>query len=162
EGTERLIERARAAGTRDVPFDALDSFTNYFGTAFSTNCERLFAGSVIDIAGKAGTIFTANTVAIHRGLVPTKAPRLIVWARMGLAPNPNSLDLEQAPRAFSGVASRLSDTPRTRYVNRLLFDFGGSPAARTAGAAREGVSVPTVTANLKLSVGNLRIAHPIT
>jgi len=162
EGTERAIERGRAAGIRGVPFDALDSFTNYFGTAFSTNCERLLAGSVIDIAGKAGTIFTANTVAIHRGLVPTKAPRLMVWARYGLGPNTNSVDLEQSPLAFSEVETQLPDTPRNRYVNRLLFDFGGSPTAPTAGAARERVSVPTLTANLKLAVGNLRIAQPIT
>jgi Fe-S-cluster containining protein len=162
EGTEKLVARARAAGMGDVPFDALDSFKNYFGIDFSARCERLFGQSVIDIAGEAGTIFTANTVAIHRGLVPTKAPRLIAWARYGLGPNTNSVDLEQAPLAFSEVVSQLPDTPRNRYVNRLLFDFGGTPAAQTGGAARKSVAVPTVTANLKLSVGNLKIAQPIT
>jgi Fe-S-cluster containining protein len=160
EGTERLLARARAAGRRDVPFDALDSFTNYFGDDFSQRCERLFNDSVTNIAGDAGTIFTANTVALHRGLVPTKTPRLIVWARYGLGPNTNSVDLEQPPVAFSEIASRLPDTPRNRYVNRLLIDFGGT--ARAAGAASKTPVGATLTANLRLTVGDLKIAQPVT
>ena len=160
EGTEALLARARAAGAADVPFDALDSFKNFFGVDFSARCERLFGGSTIDIAGDAGTIFTANTLALHRGLVPTQAPRLIAWARYGLGPNTNSVDLEQAPVAFSDIASRLADTPRNRYVNRLLIDFGGT--ARAAGTATKAPVGPTLTANLRLTVGDLKIARPVT
>ncbi len=162
EGTEELIARARAAGAHDVPFDALDSFRNFFGVDFSARCERLFGKAVLDISGEAGTIFTANTIALHRGLVPTKSPRLIVWARYGLGPNTNSVDLEQPPLAFAEVASRLADTPRNRYVNRLLFDFGGTPAGASAAVAPKPAAGATLTANLRLSIGNLKIVQPIT
>jgi hypothetical protein len=68
-------------------------------------------------------MFLANTVALHRGLVPKKKARLILWARYGLGPNTNSVDNVQGPYAQSQLLNRLKDTPRNRYVNRLIIDF---------------------------------------
>jgi hypothetical protein len=126
-GTESLIKRAKFADPGDMPMVAADSFSNSFGMDFSTNCERYFRDSIVDITGPAGTIFTANTVAIHRGLMPTKTPRLVAWARYGLGPNSNSIDMEQGPLSHHQVFAHLPDTPRTRYINRLLFEFDRSP-----------------------------------
>lgn len=170
-GMQRLIERAARAGARDMPLGAMESFRNSFGAEFSAACERLFGNSIVNMAGEAGTIFTANTVAIHRGLTPTKSPRLVVWARYGLGPNTNSIDLEQGPLAHAVVANDLPDTPRNRYVNRLLFEFDRGPqpvyaypeldpkagipvkpAADTAGKS---------TTTLRLAMGELKIVHPI-
>jgi len=126
-GMERLLERANQASSDGPPIDTVRSFTNFFGEDFSANCERLFRDSIVDIKGPAGTVFTANTVSIHRGLMPTKTPRLVAWARYGLGPNSNSIDLEQGPLSHHQVFSHLSDTPRNRYINRLLFEFDRSP-----------------------------------
>lgn len=60
---------------------------------------------------------------MHRGLMPTKKPRLVVWARYGLGPNTNSMDLEQGPLGRFQVPTSLPDTLRNRFVNRLLFEF---------------------------------------
>jgi hypothetical protein len=51
----------------------------------------------------------------------------MAWARYGLGRNSNSVDLEQGPLSHHQVLSRLSDTPRNRYINRLLFEFDRAP-----------------------------------
>jgi hypothetical protein len=132
KGMGALIDQARARGEKDVPLDALASFSdaNYFGGPFSAACERLFKGSIADITGSAGTIFMANTVAIHRGLMPLKKPRLVAWARYGMGPNTNSANIEQGPLASAQVRTALPDTPRNRYINRLLFEFDRRPGLR--------------------------------
>ncbi|HWE73290.1 MAG TPA: hypothetical protein VG328_09030 [Stellaceae bacterium] len=122
-GMQRLIELARARGVNDIPIDAEESFSQFFGVDFSANCERLFSDSVMNIEGTAGTMFLANTLALHRGLLPAKKPRLILWARYGLGPNSNNVALENGPVRRSSVVTQLPDTLRNRYVNRLLFDF---------------------------------------
>jgi hypothetical protein len=128
EGMTALIEKARARG-EDVPIDALASFSDnaYFTGTFSSTCDRAFKNETANIVGPAGTIFMANTVAAHRGLMPNKKPRLIAWARFGMGPNTNSANLEQGPLARSQVRTVLPDTPRNRYVNRLLFEFDRRP-----------------------------------
>jgi hypothetical protein len=130
-GMTALIDKARGRG-EDVPIDALASFSDesYFTGAFSGTCERAFGPETTNIVGPAGTIFMANTVAAHRGLMPTKKPRLVAWARYGMGPNTNSADLEQGPLAHPQVRTALRDTPRNRYVNRLLFEFDRQPGLR--------------------------------
>jgi hypothetical protein len=72
-------------------------------------------------------MFLVNTLALNRGLVPSSTPRLMLWARYGLGPNTNSADLEQRPLCRAQLATALPDTPRNRYVNRLLFEFDRGP-----------------------------------
>ena len=125
-GMTRLIERARAGATSgEKMIDPAESFTGdyYFQPEFSAFIDRHFRDSIVNVTGPAGTVFMANTIAVHRGIMPSKMPRLIVWARYGLGPNTNSVDLEQGPLARLLTNTQLTDTPRNRYVNRLLFEF---------------------------------------
>ena len=127
DGTKRLIDRAKAAGKDINGFDATDSFAASAGEQFSNNCERLFGDRVFDATGPAGTMWLVNTMALHRGLMPLNSPRLIVCARYGLGPCINSVDLEHGPVARRLVPTSLTDTPRNRFINRLLIDFDRGP-----------------------------------
>jgi hypothetical protein len=125
-GMQHLVDRARAEGRDSSDFDAADSFVTSLGERFSQRCERLFSDSITTVTGPAGTMFLANTLALHRGLLP-RSPRLMIWARYGLGPNSNSADLEQGPLSRSQIVTSLADTPRNRYVNRLMFEFDRGP-----------------------------------
>ena len=138
-GMQALVAQARAKGMNDVAIDIEESFANmkFFGVEFSANCERLFRDAIVNVEGPAGTMFMANTIAIHRGLKPSKTPRLIVWARYGLGPNTNVVELENGPVSRSQVATELPGTARNRYINRLLFEFDRHPRrVASADAAR--------------------------
>lgn len=82
--------------------------------------------TVETLTGPAGSLMLVNTTALHRGLVPKK-PRLVAWARYGLGPNTNSMDLEQGPIARHLIPTKIRDTPVSRAVNRLLIDFDRGP-----------------------------------
>jgi hypothetical protein len=103
--------------------DPMESFTDYFRPEFSKSCEEMFGPDIATITGRAGTACVANTLTLHRGLVPRLRPRLMVWARYGLGPNTNSIDLQCGPLSRSRLLVKLVDTPRNRFVNRLLLSF---------------------------------------
>jgi hypothetical protein len=125
QGMTRLLEHVRSKAPAEELIDPQQSFDieTYFRPTFSAFVEDHFRDSTVNIGGPAGTVFIANTVAIHRGLMPTAKPRLIVWARYGLGRNTNSIDLEQGPLARLLTNSVMPDTLRNRYINRLLFEF---------------------------------------
>jgi hypothetical protein len=127
KGMEELVRRAAAHGHDVSQFDAANSFVDCFGEKFSADCERLFGTAVNTAIGPAGSMFLVNTIALHRGLVPRRASRLMVWARYGLGPNTNSADLEQGPLSKRQVPTSVPDTPRNRYINRLLFEYDRQP-----------------------------------
>ncbi len=129
DGMTRLLEGVRARNPAEQVIAPQQSFEveSYFRPTFSAFVEDQLRDSTIDIGGPAGTVFIANTVAIHRGLMPTAKPRLIVWARYGLGCNTNSMDLEQGPLARLLTNSTMPDTLRNRYINRLLFEFDRYP-----------------------------------
>lgn len=81
--------------------------------------EKHLGSAAHSTLGPRGTTFIADTRALHRGLAPRDRPRLIFWARYGMGGNSNSsdTDLLAGPVAAAG----LEDTPRNRYVNRLLL-----------------------------------------
>jgi hypothetical protein len=128
-GMTRLLEGVRSRSPTEQVIDPQQSFEvdTYFRPTFSAFVEDQLRDSTINIGGPAGTVFIANTVAIHRGLMPTAKPRLIVWARYGLGCNTNSTDLEQGPLARILANSAMPDTLRNRYINRLLFEFDRYP-----------------------------------
>lgn len=127
EGTKNLIAKAKAAGRDADGFNAEDSFVSSAGEQFSNNCERLFSGQTFNATGPAGTLWLVNTMALHRGLMPLRSPRLIVCARYGLGPCVNSVDLEHGPIARRLLPTSLADTPRNRFINRLVVDFDRGP-----------------------------------
>jgi hypothetical protein len=120
-GMEHLLAQSREQGQDTRGFDVLDSFVHHFGKEFSERCERLFGEQIVSVAGPAGSMFLGNTLVLHRGLLPVAAPRLMIWARYGLGPNSNSVDDEQGPLSRFQVSNTIADTPRNRYINRLLF-----------------------------------------
>ncbi len=78
------------------------------------------------ILGPAGTVFVTNTLHTHRGLAPTKLPRLCCWARYGTGPNTNSADLDEVtPVPVAEIPTQMTGTAEEREINRLLIDFGG-------------------------------------
>lgn len=119
-GTRQLVEQAAARGLDTRNFDAGQSFISYFHDRFSGDCEALFPNAIASFMGAQGTVLVANTVGIHRGLLPRRSPRLIFWARFGLGPNTNSADLEQGPVSHRLVSALQWNSARTRYINRLL------------------------------------------
>lgn len=128
EGTRDLVAMAKVMRRDVTGFSPEDSFVNALGPELTANSERLFKEAITDCTGSAGTMWLVNTMGLHRGLMPKTKPRLIVWARYGLGPSVNSADLEQGPIAKRLIPTSLADTPRNRFVNRLLFDFDRGPA----------------------------------
>ena len=53
-------------------FDPRRTFVNSMGKEFAEEIESKFGGKAIDIVGPAGSMFLVNTMALHRGLMPTK------------------------------------------------------------------------------------------
>ena len=126
-GMEKLLSRARAAGRASNGFDLDRSFVSTLGEDYAHEVERLLGDMAFNIVGPAGTMHLVNTIALHRGLTPINSPRLVMWARYGLGPTINSSDLEHGPLSRRLVPTAVQDTPRNRYVNRLLFDFERGP-----------------------------------
>jgi hypothetical protein len=119
-GMEKLIAHAREQGRSRNDFTALKSFDRDLTPEFSDKCSYLFHDRIASVTGAAGSMFIANTLALHRGLFPSMSPRLMVWARFGLGPNSNA-DGWTNPLARKLVPSALPDTERNRYINRLQF-----------------------------------------
>jgi hypothetical protein len=87
-----------------------------------TLVDAAFGPQIVSTLGKRGTGFVGDTRALHRGFQPRDRRRCIMWARYGLGPNTNSsdADLVDGPLRASELGSPIPDTPRHRYVNRLL------------------------------------------
>ncbi|MBV8536051.1 MAG: hypothetical protein JO128_10690, partial [Alphaproteobacteria bacterium] len=58
---------------------------------------------------------------LHKGDVP-KTRRLLAWIRYGLYRNWASLTDKVTPVPRRLVAGRIPDTPRHRYINRLIIE----------------------------------------
>jgi len=113
---------------KGIPFwrskmDVERSFVDDMGEDFSLACEKSFKSAAVQLTGPAGSMFLVNTLALHRGIVPTRTDRLVIWARYGLGPNTNSADIERGPLGIRFVPTHLQGTPRDQYVNRLLMEF---------------------------------------
>ena len=73
------------------------------------------------VSGPAGTVLLEDTLGLHKGQVP-KAPRLLAWIRYGLYKNNANLTDKITPVPAHLVAGRVPDTPRHRYINRLIIE----------------------------------------
>jgi hypothetical protein len=73
------------------------------------------------VAGPAGTAVFEDTYGLHKGDVP-KTKRLLAWIRYGLYRNWANLTDKIAPVRRRLVAGRIPDTPRHRYINRLIIE----------------------------------------
>jgi len=125
-GLEALIGAARGEGRLDAAGVA-DPWAA-FGIQWPQPAdlvERVFGPRVVSTCGPRGTSFLADTRALHRGHMPRASARLIFWARFGLGPNTNSSDTDLAagPVGRKMLGSTVEETPRMRYVNRLLVKY---------------------------------------
>lgn len=120
-GMNALI--AEAAAARRVAADQalVDNLLRQWPQPI-TLVESAFGPRIVSTLGKRGTGFVADTRALHRGFQPRDRRRCILWVRFGLGPNTNSsdIDLVDGPVPVSALGSPIPDTPRHRYVNRLL------------------------------------------
>jgi len=107
--------------------DVERSFVHDMGEDSSSACEQHFRNAAVQLTGPADSMFLVNTLALHRGIVPTRTDRLIIWALYGLGSNTNSTDLERGPVGIRLVPTRLQGTPRETYINRLLLQFERKP-----------------------------------
>jgi hypothetical protein len=70
--------------------------------------------------GPAGAAVLADTYGLHMGVPPAERDRLMLWVRYGLGPNRHSFGGGDGRHAGL-VRSRVPQTERARYVNRLLL-----------------------------------------
>ena len=68
EGMRELVRKA----SWWPRFDVERSFVDDMGEDFSRDVERLLGDTAASLTGKAGEMALVNTVALHRGLVPTR------------------------------------------------------------------------------------------
>lgn len=125
-GMAGLLEAAQREGRLD-PQAAADPM-GAFGIQWPQPPDRVprnFGPAIVSTLGPAGTCFLADTRTLHRGHMPKARPRLIFWARFGLAPNTNSsdTDLVSGPLPAERLAVQLAANDRNKYVNRMLISF---------------------------------------
>lgn len=113
DGPHQIVE-----GSHDRARFPAETFTASMGTDYSAKMERRYRPA--SITGPAGTMFLANTLAIHRGLVPTRSPRLMLWARYGHGRNSNTQNC--APLPVAEVPGAL-DLPVLRAANRIIVNY---------------------------------------
>jgi hypothetical protein len=73
------------------------------------------------VGGPAGTCVLENTYGLHKG-EPPQTKRLLAWIRYGLYRNAANLSDKITPVPRHLVAGRIPDTPRHRYINRLIVE----------------------------------------
>jgi hypothetical protein len=88
------------------------------GLGFTELYERHLSPLVETISGPAGTMFLEDPYGLHRGPVPTAAPRLMAWARYSIFAEPPTLP-KRTERAVLGA--RYPADERARYALRALI-----------------------------------------
>jgi hypothetical protein len=82
--------------------------------------KGLFATQITDITGAAGSVFLADTYALHRGVPPQGAERLVCWIRYGLKKNVAYSNDKTTPVPFKLIEDRVSSNSHANYMLRLL------------------------------------------
>ncbi|HEX9462398.1 MAG TPA: hypothetical protein VGB82_07345 [Alphaproteobacteria bacterium] len=81
----------------------------------------VFSPQITTVGGPPGTVVLEDTYGLHKGDVP-KTPRLLAWVRYGLYRNVAHLTDRIEPLPRGALAGRIPDTPRHRYINRLVVE----------------------------------------
>lgn len=85
--------------------------------------DGVFADRIKRFLGPAGSSFLVNTFCLHRAVPPKSRPRLIAVASYGMFPQFRDARIALGPAVRASLASRLPDTPRSRFINRELIEF---------------------------------------
>lgn len=125
--------------------DVERSFIDDMGEDFSSTCEQHFKNAAVQLTGPAGSMFLVNTLALHRGIVPTQTDRLIIGAHYGLGPNTNSAGPDQAsgnaPRAVYQSPAR-AVRPEARELRRAIGSARSRGVRGSGAPCREGSDPP--------------------
>jgi hypothetical protein len=78
-----------------------------------------FRAQITTVGGPPGSVVLEDTYGLHKGS-PPKTPRLLAWVRYGLYKNVAHLTDQMAPQPRGPLIGRIPDTPRHRFINRLL------------------------------------------
>lgn len=82
--------------------------------------EKYFKDKITNITGKAGSIFLADTFALHKGVPPLTSSRLVCWIRYGLRKNLTYSNDETLPVPYSLIKNRVISNIKNNYMLRLL------------------------------------------
>jgi len=115
-----LIERQLKARAPDSAAKYLEALFAKLA-AIDDAALAALAPQIETVSGPAGTVVLEDTFGLHKGEVP-KVPRLLAWIRYGLYKNMANLTDKIAPVPRRLVAGRIPDTPRHRYINRLIIE----------------------------------------
>jgi hypothetical protein len=97
------------------------------GSLFTENadlndvCALLFSDIVQTVTMPAGGAVIEDTYGLHKGDIP-KSPRLVVWLRYGLYKNLTNQRDHIVPLARNSLVGRIPDTPRHKFINRLMVE----------------------------------------
>jgi hypothetical protein len=122
-GTHRkeFVEQAyneRVADKSLFPVDRLFLVASYQ----ERDVPSLFNPEIEPVIGPAGHGVLEDTYGLHKGDVP-KTPRLLGWVRYGLYNNVTAYnDHPSGPAPHAVGAGRIPDTPRHKFINRLLVE----------------------------------------
>lgn len=128
-GPHAYLERTHRLDTIQVcrerytgPKSAFDTWYREKLRKTDTEIDHYLGLSPTHITGEAGTVFTANTRAIHRGVKPTVRDRLIVQFTIGVSPQLTSMPMPQTcpPSLPADVQQQLQD-PAIAYFLQLYL-----------------------------------------
>ena len=89
------------------------------------HAESIIGDNYKSYIGPAGTGLIISPAGFHKGLTPRSDSRLMLWVRYGTHENPAVIkDRTTAVRA-ANWQTRVPDTPKNRYMNRLILNPGG-------------------------------------
>ncbi len=107
----------------DPKFASEFFYPKWVGSSFdeASLYKRVFKDKVRTVTGKAGSVFLADTFALHRGVKPTESGRLVCWIRYGLRKNLAYTSDKFAPVKFEWNSGRIENNAYNRFVGRLVL-----------------------------------------
>ena len=122
-GTHRAEIIERQLRQADPSADIIGAMQRLFAKVAVIDDATLaaFRPQIETVGGPAGTAVLEDTYGLHKG-DPPKANRLLAWIRYGLYRNWANFTDKVTPVPRQLVAGRIPDTPRHRYINRLIIE----------------------------------------
>ena len=89
------------------------------------HAESIIGDNYKSYIGPAGTGLIISPAGFHKGLTPRSDSRLMLWVRYGTHENPAVIKDRTTPVRVANWQTRVPDTPKNRYMNRLIINPGG-------------------------------------
>lgn len=92
------------------------------GYGSGSEYRKKFEPRIYSVTGKRGSVFLADTFALHRGVAPRKDDRLVCWIRFGLRKNLAYVQDKHEPiENFNWRERGLTADEYLKFVTRLIF-----------------------------------------